>query len=381
MPNLVRWMCVLTLAWACPFGAVAGAQESAPQDTPNPAESKTPSAEGNADGEVKLESRDTGAAGPVYAPSTVEDAKQRTLAWAKERGADEAALARVEAVWKSVPEGAEGETILDTVVTSFGVVDTATGEFLARLTSAGAAGTLPEFNLVQATAEPFYQANLKVFVARHWVGRRLVDEALALVTDLDPARVVDPAALLFLKAVCEHQLLMKTPGLKTLDALLKRTLKVPVRYTAVAELMKYDLEALEDDSLNELAQKMRDVERRLELGRGGKKVQEKEREIIEGLEKIIKKLEQQAQGQGSGDGQSGGNDPGTPADDSRVKGQTAPGNVDPKKLSKNGGWGSLPDKQRAKAKDLVTREFPSHYREAIEEYTRKAAGRAAAKGN
>ncbi len=89
---------------------------------------------------------------------------------------------------------------------------------------------------------------------------------------------------------------------------------------------------------------MSDVERRLDLGRGGKKVQDKEKEIIEGLEKIIKKLEQQGQGQGDGDGQGGGNNPDKPADDSRVKGQTAPGTVDPKKLSKNGGWGSLPDK-------------------------------------
>lgn len=369
MPNLVRWLCVLTLAWGCAAGTVARAQDADPKPD-----------DGNAEGEVKLESRDSGAAGPVYSPSTVEDAKQRSLAWAKGRGADEAALARVEAVWKGIPEGAEGEAILDAVVASFGVIDTATGEFIAKITSAGASGALPEFNLVQATAEPFYQANLKLFVARQQVARRLVDEALALVTDLDPARVVDPATLLFLRAVCEHQLLMKANGLKTLEALLKRTLKVPVRYSAVAELMKYDLEALEDDSLNEIAQKMRDVERRLEMGRGGKKVQEKEKEIIEGLEKIIKKLEQQGQGQGNGDGQSGGNNPDKPAEDSRVKGQTAPGTVDPKKLSKNGGWGSLPDKQRAKAKDLVTREFPSHYREAIEEYTRKAAGRAAAKG-
>jgi hypothetical protein len=364
----IRWLLAIVLSMALPVGA---------QEIADPPAAEAPA---DGDGDVKLESRDKdGAAGPVFAPATVEDAKQRTLAWAKGRGADEAALARVEGVWKGLAEGAEGEAILDAVIASFGLVDVAAGDYVARL-SAETTGPMPEFDLSKQTAEPFFQANLKVFVARHLVGRRMVDEALALTADLDPSRVVDPAALLFLRAVCEHQLLMKAAGLKTIDTLLKRTLKVPVRYSAVAELMKYDLEALEDDSLNELAKKMSDVERRLDLGRGGKKVQEKEKEIIEGLEKIIKKLEQQGQGQGDGDGQGGGNNPDKPADDSRVKGQTAPGTVDPKKLSKNGGWGSMPDKQRAKAKDLVTREFPSHYREAIEEYTRKAAGRAAAKG-
>jgi hypothetical protein len=56
-----------------------------------------------------------------------------------------------------------------------------------------------------------------------------------------------------------------------------------------------------------------------------------------------------------------------------VKGSTAPGKVDPKKLEKGGDWGDLPPRARAKAKDLIAREFPAHYRSAIDEFTRKEA--------
>ena len=40
-----------------------------------------------------------------------------------------------------------------------------------------------------------------------------------------------------------------------------------------------------------------------------------------------------------------------------------------------GQWGDLPPRQEAKAKQLIGREFPSHYRQAVEEYFKKLAGR------
>ena len=44
---------------------------------------------------------------------------------------------------------------------------------------------------------------------------------------------------------------------------------------------------------------MRDVERRLDLARGGKVTQTKQREIIARLDEIIKKLENQAKSGGT----------------------------------------------------------------------------------
>jgi hypothetical protein len=126
---------------------------------------------------------------------------------------------------------------------------------------------------------------------------------------------------------------------------------------------------------------MTDVERRLGLGRTGQKVQKKEDEIIVTLDELIKKEEEQNGGGGGGGPGGQQNRSSNPADDSRIKGATAPGKVDPKKFkSQQSEWGDLPERARAKAKDLIAREFPAHYRDAIDEFTRKAANRAASNG-
>ena len=66
---------------------------------------------------------------------------------------------------------------------------------------------------------------------------------------------------------------------------------------------------------------------------------------------------------------------GSPAPDSIVKGAKAPGNVDRKNLKREAGWGALPPKEEARAKNLLNRNFPAHYRRAVEEYLKKIAGR------
>ena len=123
---------------------------------------------------------------------------------------------------------------------------------------------------------------------------------------------------------------MKTEGLATIEQLLKNTEGVPVRYSTVAALMQYDLESLRDQSLDEVARKMTDVERRLELGRTGQKVQKKEDEIIVTLDELIKKIEEQRRRRGRRRAAARRTSRARPANDSVIKGSTAPGKVDPK---------------------------------------------------
>ena len=113
--------------------------------------------------------------------------------------------------------------------------------------------------------------------------------------------------------------------------------------------------------------------------RGGERVQKVEEEIVARLDEIIKKIEAQqgGGGGGGGDGQGNSNSSGGPASDSRVKGSTAPGEVDERDIGRKSGWGSLPPKEQAKARNLIDRELPPHYRAAIEEYLRKLAKRPA----
>ena len=326
----------------------------------------------------------------VLGPMSVAAARQQSFAWLAERGVTiDPPGAELVAIWGPLGEGVaaegtgptvEAEQILDAVVATVALADQETRDFLLACLRQPAPVNPPSLPVGVTGGSGFISANVKLYYGRYLVSRNLIDEASEVLAATPLADVVDPATLLFLRAVCQHQMMEKEAGLATIEMLLKRTTPVPVRYSAVAELMKYDLEQLSPDSLDEIARKMSDVERRLQLGRSGSKTQKKEDEIVEGLDKIIKKMEQQAQSSSSsGGGSGGGSQPDSPADDSRVKGETAPGEVTKKVFSKNGAWGMLPDKQRAKAKDLITREFPAHYRQAIEEYTRKAAARSAGK--
>jgi len=69
-----------------------------------------------------------------------------------------------------------------------------------------------------------------------------------------------------------------------------------------------------------------------------------------------------------------GSNPTNPMKDSRIGGLSGPGNVDPKRLEKVAkDWGNMPEKERAKAMQELTRDMPPKYREVIESYFRKLA--------
>ena len=229
------------------------------------------------------------------------------------------------------------------------------------------------------TADSFEKNTLNSYLGRCLAEQRLYDEALTQLLLAEPEQAIDPAAVLFYRAVAAQEILQIPTALTALSQLLDQTDQVPPRYSSVAELMRAELEGLESQSLGEIARLMNDSERRLDLGRAGENVQGVQDRIVSNLDELIKKLEAQ-QGGGGGGGGSGANnsnESSSGADDSRVKGSTAPGETDPKKFNKQGNWGDLPPKEQAAAKNLINREFPSHYRQAIEVYFKKLAGRPA----
>lgn len=323
--------------------------------------------------------RSPAAMGVIAAPPA-DAVRARTLAWvAQTVGNDRQRLEEIGKLWTSQNQPLSAEQLLALTIQSFALADPAVQAFVEACRLQRPPLLPPEARVLErAEFGPFYKANLGLFYGRYLAQRQMYEEALGVLDRIDVADVVDPAGLLFYKAVCQHRLLMKTEGLATIAALLKNTEAVPVRYSTVATLMQFDLEALEDESLDEISRKMSDVERRLNLGRTGHKVQKKEEEIIASLDAIIKKIEDQQGGGGAGGGGGNGNRATGPAGDSTIKGSTAPGQVDPKSFKPGAEWGDLPPRERGRAKQLISREFPAHYRTAIEEFTRKAANRPAA---
>jgi hypothetical protein len=317
--------------------------------------------------------------GPV-SPPAADAVRIRTLEWVAQHGVtDQAKLAEIAKLWIWPDEAPAADVLFDAAIKSFALADDATRTFIDACVLRQAPLLPPDAKLLEQDDQgEFYKANLSLFYGRYLAHRQMFEEALEVLGTTTLADVIDPASLLFFKAVCQHHLLMKAEGLETIDQLLKNTEGIPVRYATVAALMQYDLEALRDQSLDEVSRKMIDVERRLELGRTGQGVQKKEDEIINALDELIKRQEEQQGGGGGAGGQS--NRSNSPANDSVIKGSTSPGKVDPKKFKNNAEWGDLPPKVRAKAKDQISREFPAHYRDAIDEYTKKAANRPATSG-
>ena len=315
------------------------------------------------------------------APPSLDTVRSQVVAWVASKNPPSNVVEEIGRLWV-FEQTPEPEALFETAIVTFSLVDAESRQFIESCKLIDAPLLPPEASLLQNSTEPIHANNLRLFYGRYLLQRKMYDESLEALYSLKASEVIDPAALLFARAVSQHQLQQKQEGLATLKQLLTATEGVPVRYTTVATLMQYDLQSLDDKTLDGISRKMTDVGRRLTLGRTGPKVQKKEAEIIAGLDEIIKKIEEQ-QGGGGGqgsDGQNNSNRSSNPANDSRVKGSTAPGTVDPKKLDKEAGWGMLPDKDRAKARDLIGRDFPAHYRQAIEEFNRKQAAREAKPG-
>lgn len=316
-------------------------------------------------------------AAPAHSPMPFETARERTFAWAAAAAKSDGPPEDVTRLWRDAEPGLPARGVHELVVRSFAAVDPATGELMGSFDPRNPPFVAPDVEAVlNASSDEFHRTNLALHLGRLMTEMRMYDEALGLFESADLARAVDPATALFYRAVCEHQLLMKEEGLKTL-ALLDAAEAVPESYSSVARLMRAELEALEPESLDEVAGLMRDVERRLELARGGQRVQKKEDEITAKLDEMIKKIEQQMSQSSSSSGSNGGqgNRSSSPLGDSTVKGSAAPGEVDPKTVRREGGWGDLSPREREQVMEALEKSFPGNYRRSVDEYFKKRAKR------
>lgn len=313
----------------------------------------------------------------LFATPRAEDVRSKVLIWAAEQpGIDPGKQESLKQLWTWDGPPPASDELLDRVIDSFAVLDPRVAHLAEECRSPRGA-QLPDAEFVKESRNAFFQANIRLFLGRQLVERLLFDEAHDVLAAAEPRQVVDPPALFFHRAVAAQGLLEIPAALEALDSLQKRTENVPLRYATTATLMQAELQNLKEKSLGEVARMMSDSERRLDLGRAGEKVQGVQERIVSNLDELIKKIESQSGGGGGAGGQNNSNQGDSPAEDSSVKGTTAPGLTDPKQLSKAGRWGDLPDKEQAKAKNLVNRNFPSHYRQAIEMYFKKLANRPA----
>jgi hypothetical protein len=303
---------------------------------------------------------------------TPEEAKKRSLAWVEScYPGDAQRKAKCEEIWK---EQSPIPILLEKTLAAFN--DGAAAVLKACEAADAEAAHKAASQVLAAEGDTFLKANLGEIYACFLAGQKMYDEALEVYSHIAVEDVVDPCGFLFFRGVCEFELLKKTEALDTLGRLQDNAGSPPERYAALSRLMLFDMEYLDEEGLDHLSRTMGDVQRRLELNRVGQKVQEEEKEIVDRLDKLIKKLEEmQNSGGGGGGGQQGQGGPrsSSPASDSRVMRGKGPGEIDKRAQKGASAWGNLPEKERARMLQALGRDFPAHYRSAIEEYFRKLA--------
>ncbi len=276
--------------------------------------------------------------------------------------------------WRTA-SGEAGSDLLERLAQSLAKADDRVADLVAFCSLASERGRkLPEFAWLADSETPqLIRYNMRLYLARWLVQQGYYDEAISWTDGLSTDDVVAPEALLFYRAVAHHQLVQPDKSDTAIAQLLEGQEKLPARYQKLADLMRHDMEGLKDDSLDHISRRMEDIRRRLAQGRSGERVQGIENGVIESLDKLIKKAEDQAQKQAQMAAGSGKAQPSTPMQDSQIAELKAPGKVEQRDIGRGTGWGNLPDKDREKAMQEIGREFPSHYREVIEEYFRRLA--------
>ncbi|MDI9444038.1 MAG: hypothetical protein QM844_07720 [Planctomycetota bacterium] len=310
---------------------------------------------------------------PSWKPAEWTDLRAQVLEWLGRQQAAESPRNEVLQKW---PEAGSGETpdLLTLLVETFALVDQDIRALVGAL-AAAQPGHFPDTACLRDESRPpLVRNNCRLYVGRWAAQHEFCDEASALVDDLRPEETADPATLLFYQAIVRQRLLKKAEGIKAVDELLRGEADCPRRYAAVARLLRGDLEQLEDDSLDHIARRMDDVRRRLSLGRADQQVRKVEVGVIESLDKLIEELKQRQQQADPQAGAPSGSQSIRPADESRILPGRGPGEVTKKSIGTKSGWGDLPPKQREAALQQIGREFPAHYRDAVEQYFRRLAG-------
>jgi len=197
--------------------------------------------------------------------ASAESAQSQAAAWLKSTGkADAAVLAIFDQLWKS------DVSLVDKVVGTLELGDAAAAKLMAEARDPLAPAPMVAPAILKDQNLPvFFRANLALGYGRALSNRSVHEEALEALKLAPAEQVIDPAAYLFHRAISEHAMLDKSAAIGTINRLLDDVAAAPERYSTLAALMALDIHTWNEKDLNSIARKMKNVERRLDLSRGG----------------------------------------------------------------------------------------------------------------
>jgi tetratricopeptide (TPR) repeat protein len=326
--------------------------------------------------------RDEPTFGALKTPDVAE-IRSKAEAWLKTTGkADDA---KFKAIWDA------DVTLIEKIASTLSLGDAEAAKLLSEARNPDAPAPTEVPAILKDKAKPaFFRQGLALAYGKALTSRKVYEEALEVFQTIKPEEAIDPAAYFFHKAVCEHALILKDQADASIDRLLVDVSDSPERYRMVAALMHFDMLTWQEKDLGWIARKMENIQRRLDLNRGGKQTQKIQKEVLVRLEEMIKEMEnnQKPPPPGGGGGgedvpsggggmPGGGSAPGSDMSSSPMQdtmGGTAngTGQIDAKRVKEIAeAWGKLPEKERAAALRDLTRTMPAKDRAVIEAYFRE----------
>ncbi len=238
--------------------------------------------------------KDAPSFGTLQAANPAE-ASSQSAAWLKSIGKTDAASQKsFEQIWAN-----EARPVLDRVTDTLILGDADAAKLLAEARDpAKPAPTAVPSMLSESKRAAFERSNLALAYAKALSNRRIYEESLQALRLIKPEQVVDPAAYLFYRSVAEHAMLLKDDATRSIVRLMDDAVDVPERYKMVSVLMAVDMQTWREKDLGWIARKMDNIERRLELSRGGPETQKIQKEVVARLDELIKQMENQNKNDG-----------------------------------------------------------------------------------
>lgn len=228
--------------------------------------------------------------------------------------------------------------------------------------------------LIQADTDPYVNAYSRYHLARAFLQSDDPEEAatmLAEFVDNDLNRTPLDSEVVYFYGNALAKIPERRQAIRFFTAFLREFPDAPERLRSSAAQIKAEM-LQQEGVLHEISDVMKNVERKIRKTDTGETTQDKQKLVIEELEKIIKMLEQQENQAGGAPGGGGNN----PANYSALPGgpgeKKAPNKAPPKVADK---WGELKDDERKAIEAELKTRLPPHYRKMLEEYYKKLNGK------
>ena len=248
---------------------------------------------------------------------------------------------------------------------------------------------IANLNGLADTDNPYLAAQVNYFLARAYIMGDDYDQALPLLDRLTgemPDQSLFTAESVFLRGVCEAQLLLRGLAIQTLTVFVNQFPEAPERLIVGAKHLIAELQAVEEGSLTDVRDRMALCQRRLQLEYSGTTTQQHQSSIIAMLEILIGRAEESEKNQsqsrndqrqaGTESSQAGSTQSNVSSTDAASDSFAPEGEGRVESLDRMRGshpadtWGQLPPREREKVQNILQENFPDRYRELVEQYFR-----------